>query len=267
MRRTSIPVSVLAAVLLLGALAFAGLRPAVAQDATPAAEDFAPEGVTFVPLSFGSADQLPATPADFFLARAGFEPGAGFPIEADDPSVTLVSMESGVLTFRVEAPISVTRAATIAAFATPGVDENTVPGPEAIAAGTEFTMTTGDSAIFPANVPGEVRNDGAETAVALLAIIEPLSGGGAAASPAAGGSAVEIRDFAYDPDPIEVAAGTTLAWTNQDDVPHTATAEDGSFDTGRIDTGQDGSATFDQPGTYAYVCTFHPKMAGTVVVT
>jgi plastocyanin len=58
-----------------------------------------------------------------------------------------------------------------------------------------------------------------------------------------------------------------VTWTNQDFAPHTATADDGSFDTGRLDQGETGSVTFDQPGTYTYTCTFHPNMKGTVVVT
>ncbi len=137
----------------------------------------APEGITFTPLGFGTADTLPATPADFSLFRIGFDPGASFPIEATDPSVALVVVEAGAVTVRVDAPTRVTRAATIAAFATPGMDENAVPAPDEIAAGTEFTMAAGDSAFFPPNETGEVRNDGQEQAVILVANIGPPSGG------------------------------------------------------------------------------------------
>lgn len=91
-----------------------------------------------------------------------------------------------------------------------------------------------------------------------------------AAAPAAGagrGSAVKIADFKYGPPAIRVAAGTTVAWTNTDDAPHTATATaDGRFDTGTIAKGQRKTATFSAPGTYAYICSFHPFMKGTVVV-
>ena len=184
MRRAPALVSVLV-VLLAGLVASGRLGGgAVAQDATPAAEEFAPPaGVTFEPLGFGTAEELPPAPADFVLARIGFDPGAGFPIEADDPSVGLAYVESGTLTVRVEAPVRVTRAATIAAFATPGaVEEGAVPAPEEVAAGTEFTLEAGDSAVFPPNAPGEVRNDGTERAVALVALIVPPEG--AAATPA-----------------------------------------------------------------------------------
>ncbi len=91
------------------------------------------------------------------------------------------------------------------------------------------------------------------------------------ATPAAGveeasAATVTIRDFAFDPPTLEVPAGTTLTWTNAGAAPHTASAEDGSFDTGRLDAGQEGSHTFAQPGTYVYFCDFHPEMQGTVVV-
>jgi plastocyanin len=83
----------------------------------------------------------------------------------------------------------------------------------------------------------------------------------------AGGSAtVTIVDFAFDPPEIEVAAGTSVSWINEDTAPHTATADDGTFDTGRLDEGAEGSVTFDEPGAYAYHCDFHPDMVGTVVV-
>jgi plastocyanin len=89
-----------------------------------------------------------------------------------------------------------------------------------------------------------------------------------AASPAATGQAsVAIRDFAFAPAEIEVPAGTTVSWTNEDTVPHTATAGDGAFDTGTIDGGGTASHTFDTEGRFEYVCAFHPNMAGAVVVT
>jgi plastocyanin len=89
-----------------------------------------------------------------------------------------------------------------------------------------------------------------------------------AASPATGATAeVTIVDFAFDPAELRVAAGTTVTWTNQDGVPHTATAEDGSFDTGTIDGGASASHTFAAPGTFAYVCAFHPTMTGIVAVS
>ena len=57
-----------------------------------------------------------------------------------------------------------------------------------------------------------------------------------------------------------------MTWTNRDAVGHTATARNGSWDTGALDEGQSGSVRFTVAGTYRYVCTPHPDMTGTVVV-
>lgn len=77
---------------------------------------------------------------------------------------------------------------------------------------------------------------------------------------------VEIVDFAYDPDPVTVQAGGKVTWLNQDSAPHTATAEDGSFDTGTLEEGKLKSETFKQAGTYEYICQIHPDMHGVVEV-
>jgi len=185
MRRVSVLLSVVGAVL-IGLVVIGWSGPVTrAQEGTPAAEEgFAPEGVSFEPLAFGTAAELPATPVDLVLIRFGIEPGAGFPIEADDPTVALAYVQSGVLTVRVEAPMQVIRAATIAAFATPGaVEEDALPAAEEIAAGTEFTLAAGDSTVFPPNVAGEIRNDGQERAEALVTLIAPPAGDGATPAP------------------------------------------------------------------------------------
>lgn len=178
MRRIS-PLVPLFAVVLLGLLAAAGpAARAAVQEGTPLAEEeFAPEGVTFEPLGFGVSEELPAAPADLALARLTIEPGAGFPLDENDPSVALVSVESGALTVRAEDPIRVLRAATLAAFATPGaVEEGAVSEAEEVAAGTEVALEAGDSVVFPPNLEGEVRNDGQERALLLAAIVAPPEG-------------------------------------------------------------------------------------------
>jgi plastocyanin len=78
---------------------------------------------------------------------------------------------------------------------------------------------------------------------------------------------VSILDFSFDPVTLEIPAGTTVTWLNDGEAPHTATAEDGSFDTGQLDPGQQAGHTFDQPGTHNYACAFHPQMVGAIVVT
>lgn len=88
--------------------------------------------------------------------------------------------------------------------------------------------------------------------------------------PAEGGDAlaVDITDFAYDPDPVTVAVGGTVSWTNRDPVPHTATAlEDREMlQTSRLDQGESYDQTFDEAGTFEYFCEFHANMRGTIVV-
>jgi plastocyanin len=90
------------------------------------------------------------------------------------------------------------------------------------------------------------------------------SGGGGTTAPRA--EKVEIVDFEYEPDPVTVAVGGKVTWLNQDSAPHTATAEDESFDTGTLDEGKLGSATFKEAGSFSYICTIHPMMEGTVEV-
>lgn len=88
-----------------------------------------------------------------------------------------------------------------------------------------------------------------------------------AATPAASGSAVTIVNIAFDPPTLEVAVGATVTWTNEDGVQHTATADDGSFDTGAIEQGGTAEVTFNTAGTFAYTCAFHPGMHGEIVVS
>ncbi|HEX6780675.1 MAG TPA: cupredoxin family copper-binding protein [Solirubrobacterales bacterium] len=77
---------------------------------------------------------------------------------------------------------------------------------------------------------------------------------------------VDIVEFTYQPDPAVVRAGGKVIWQNQDTAPHTATADDGSFDTGTIEKGKIGSETFKEAGTFTYFCAIHPTMHGTVEV-
>jgi plastocyanin len=75
-----------------------------------------------------------------------------------------------------------------------------------------------------------------------------------------------IRNLAYEPARIEVEAGTTIIWRNNDQVEHTVTALDRSWDSGVIRPGATWQRTFDEPGEHDFFCTPHPFMRGTVVV-
>jgi LPXTG-motif cell wall-anchored protein len=81
---------------------------------------------------------------------------------------------------------------------------------------------------------------------------------------AAGGDT--ISDFKFTPSTITVTAGETVTWTNSGPTGHSATADDGSFDTGILSKGTSGSHTFTRAGTYTFHCTPHPFMTGKVVV-
>jgi plastocyanin len=90
-------------------------------------------------------------------------------------------------------------------------------------------------------------------------------------SPAPSGEAqrsekVKIVEFTYQPDPVVVEAGGKVIWQNEDTAPHTATADDGSFDTGTLERGKLKSESFKEPGTFTYFCEIHPDMHGTVEV-
>lgn len=75
-----------------------------------------------------------------------------------------------------------------------------------------------------------------------------------------------IVDFAFRPTPLTVSAGTKVVFSNQSRSTHTATANGGGFDTGRIRPGQSASVTFKRPGTYVFHCQIHPFMHGKIVV-
>lgn len=117
-----------------------------------------------------------------------------------------------------------------------------------------------DSAEEPADSSGQMADDGQPEAATAGERVE-----------------VAITDFSYEPETIEVSAGDTVEWTNQDMFAHTVTDAEAEDDGGEFD-GQLGDLdsvdaegtmferTFDEPGTYAYFCRFHPNMRGTVVV-
>ena len=77
---------------------------------------------------------------------------------------------------------------------------------------------------------------------------------------------VKIDNFSFGPAELTVTAGTTIAWTNRDDIPHTVVSTDTVFKSKALDTDEKFSFTFSKPGTFSYFCSIHPKMTGKVVV-
>lgn len=156
------------ALVLLGSVALDDRLPAVAQEATPTMEE---EG--FAPVSFALGVELPS-PADIFVSRISLEPGQGFPLQESDPSAGMCLVESGTVTIQVDAPVSVTRGATLLESMMAAEESGDIGGAmEAIPAGEAVTLETGDAAYVPGSIVGEIRNDGDEPAVCLAFVIGP----------------------------------------------------------------------------------------------
>ena len=122
-------------------------------------------------------------------------------------------------------------------------------GIDRVRGGFEFTIPFTLSRYF-----GK-RGEAAATAAA--------AGGGEGAANA---THAEMRTMTFAPKRLEIAAGTTVTWTNNDQLVHTLTADGGSWDSGPIEPGKSWSHTFTQPGEYAFHCTPHPFMKAVVVV-
>lgn len=78
---------------------------------------------------------------------------------------------------------------------------------------------------------------------------------------------VKIDNFSFSPGTLTIAPGTTVKWTNRDDIPHTVVSNDKTtFKSKVLDTDDSFSFTFTKPGTYGYFCSVHPKMTAKVIV-
>ena len=103
------------------------------------------------------------------------------------------------------------------------------------------------------------------TAFILAAGIAPIFAVSAGNKPAASAT-VKIDNFSFGPADLTVAAGTTITWTNHDDVPHVVANDKKLFKSKPLDTDDHFSFTFTKPGTYIYYCSIHPRMTAKVVV-
>ena len=100
--------------------------------------------------------------------------------------------------------------------------------------------------------------------ITLAMLAAPALYAAAAATPAS--VSVDIAKFAFAPKDLTVAVGTHVVWTNKDETPHTVTSSDRSFASKGMDTNDRFEHTFDREGDFAYLCTVHPYMTGTVHV-
>ena len=113
-----------------------------------------------------------------------------------------------------------------------------------------------------------LRAAGAALGLALFATLAAFVVPASRAVDAASVATVDITKFAFTPKEITVAPGTTVRWTNHDEIPHTVTSQDKVkvFTSKAMDTDDKYEFTFAKEGDYAYVCTVHPFMTGVVHV-
>jgi plastocyanin len=106
------------------------------------------------------------------------------------------------------------------------------------------------------------------TALALAGTLSnlPALGDASASASAASDVHVSIDNYAFKAPSVTIAPGTAVVWKNQDDDPHTVTADDGAFDSKGLGQGDTFRHVFTKPGKYPYHCSAHPYMKGTVIV-
>jgi len=102
--------------------------------------------------------------------------------------------------------------------------------------------------------------------VSAAALIMGVVADMARAAPSASPASVTIGNFTFNNPTLTVKPGTTVTWTNADDIPHTVVSKDGVFRSKVLDTNEQFSYTFHKPGTFPYFCSIHPMMTGKIVV-
>jgi plastocyanin len=98
------------------------------------------------------------------------------------------------------------------------------------------------------------------------ASVRPAGGGGTSAAAPGGGATVRVKDFSFEPKQLTVPVGSKVTWTFQDSAKHNVSAKSPGPSSGDLSGGASYSFTFAEKGSYAYVCSIHQYMTGTVVV-
>jgi plastocyanin len=115
-----------------------------------------------------------------------------------------------------------------------------------------------------------VSGEKASSALARPAAVPAAAGAPAAVAPAvpepAAAMEVKIDNFKFGPEALTIPVGTTVTWTNRDDIPHTVVSTEGVFKSKVLDTDEKFTYTFAKAGTFEYFCSIHPKMTGKVIV-
>jgi plastocyanin len=102
--------------------------------------------------------------------------------------------------------------------------------------------------------------------IALLLLFAGSASVSAKAQSPSANAEIKIDNFSFGPETLTVPVGTTVTWTNRDDIPHTVVSTDGVFKSKVRDSDERFSYMFSQAGTYPYYCSVHPKMTGKIVV-
>ncbi len=131
----------------------------------------------------------------------------------------------------------------------------------AACSGSSSPTPSAAPSVAPSTAPSVAPSAAASVAPSAAASVAP-----SAAASAATGDAVSIANFSFQPATITVPVGATVTWTNNDSAGHTVTANDGSFKSDRLESGATFSQTFAKAGSFAYHCSIHPGMTGTVSV-
>jgi LPXTG-motif cell wall-anchored protein len=157
---------------------------------------------------------------------------------------------------------------------TPAATTTAAPAPAPAAAPTTTAPAPAPAAPAPAPAPAPAAPAAAPApADPAAASAQPVLKDNAAQKPkrkviaiAAASAGVTISDFKFAPGSVTVNVGDTVTWSNNGPTGHSATATNGSFDTGVLSKGSSGSHTFTQAGTFSYFCKPHPFMKGTITV-
>ncbi len=138
---------------------------------------------------------------------------------------------------------------------------------EIMAISSRFMTNQPRAFLFVLSVSLLVLGAGCQSTIPTANMTEtPVTPPGASSQAPVGTSSVSISGFAFQPQNVTVVPRATITWTNNDSVPHTVTADDGSFDSGTLSPGASFTHAFASAGTVSYHCNIHPSMHGTVVV-
>ena len=170
-------------------------------------------------------------------------------------AASLLIAPAGALAAGPQDPVTQTSTSTTSTPAPPAPVATTPgPTPAQSSAPAPSTTTTTTSTVTPPAVTAEsaakTTSQSARKAAAHIASTVSVS----------------IVDYAFNAATVHIKVGQTVTWTNTGQQPHTATANDGSFNTPTLSNGQSASHTFNKAGTFAYICKIHPNMKGTIVV-